>query len=60
MGITKKARLFDFLSTEEETVNQFKKVLPEDRLNYLENLREAKLGDKAKEPVQKIIRILPL
>ena len=59
MGVIRKARIMDFSSAEEEKYNYFKNLSPEERLRHLEHLRELNFGPGIKEPVKRILKLLP-
>ncbi len=58
MGIKKSVRKIDFKTAEEEEVKYRESLSPEQRLKYLQHLREINLGDQAKGPVKRIIRFI--
>ena len=58
MGIIKKARIIDFSIAKEEKEKYTNQLTPEERLKYLEHLREINLGPKVKEPIKRILQII--
>jgi hypothetical protein len=59
MAGRKKIRKINRQIAEEERIAYGQKLSPEERLNYLQYLRELNLGEKAREPVKKVIRLMP-
>ena len=58
MSGSKKIRKINREIAEEERISYGLKLTPDERIKYLQYLREINLGEKAKEPVKKVIRLL--
>jgi hypothetical protein len=59
MSGRKKIRKINRQIAEEERIFYGLKLTPDERLKYLQHLRELNLGDKAREPLKKVIRLMP-
>jgi hypothetical protein len=51
-------RIINFKIAEEERIEFSMKMSPDQRISYLQHLREINLGRIAKQPIKKIISII--